>query len=141
MVFRVPGALPVSRRGLQPESAREGQLEAAERREVWLMDGGGRDNGSAPHAFGVRAAGSGCSPGWSRERFTRGTSCCADPPAKEGDAGEVEQGGWMRLRSGTGLSSKVKKPVSIAAMPITPPFPRTPDQQQRPRTTAAQHPP
>lgn len=105
------------------------------------MDGGGGITAQPHTILGPVLWGAGAA--WTGAGSTSlvGTPCCTDPSGEEGHAGKVEQGGWMWLQPGTGLSWKVNKPMRIAAMPITAPSPRMPDRQQRPRTTTAQCPP
>lgn len=124
------GALPVSRRVLQLELAGEGQLEAAERGRVCPMDGGGRGNGSAPHAFGVGTAGSGCSLSWSREHVPGGTLGCADLPAKEEDTGKMEtrRKNLAAVRHESELAGEQTHEHRCNS-------PHSPVQQQRPRST------
>lgn len=120
-MFQAPGVLPVLQRGLQLELAREGQPESVEKREVWPMDGGGGITAQPHTILGPVLWGAGAAQAGAGSTSLVGTPCCTDPSGEEGHAGKVEQGEWMWLQPGTGLSWKVNKPMRIAAMPITSP--------------------
>lgn len=118
------GGLPVSRRELELELARERQ----QRRESFgSCVGGGCDSSSAPRAFGVSASGSGCSLGWTREHFIRGPHavlmiCLQKRETQESWNKEGGCGTRRMYMAAARHWSELEgdKPMSITAMPITP---------------------